>query len=53
METQTIKPKENGKTEQRHELITVLAEISNVTQRLAERLAYAEWQRSNVKEATK
>jgi hypothetical protein len=44
---------ESGKKVSRRELISVLSEISDVTQRLAERLAFAEWRQANTKEAAK
>jgi hypothetical protein len=53
MNKAVTKTKDARKAEERQELIVVLAEISNVTQRLAARLALLEWQRNNGKETAK
>jgi hypothetical protein len=45
--------KKRLKEERNGELIDILAEISVITGRLAERIALLEWRRSNTKEAEK
>lgn len=53
MKTTTIKTSNSGKSEERNELIAVLAEISSVTQRIAAHLTLLERLSACKKEAAK